>query len=552
MSEGLDLAALSDDELKAKFAEAVKFLRDDRQENQIRYWTPTSPVAAQVFETDARVVGIGGGNRSGKTTSVLALVVACATGVFPESMKHTVDRRFRGPIRVRVICDSLTTTLYPTILPKLQWWKWSGPSPQGGERGHWGLIPPYCLKDRLWEKSWNEKLRILTLVCRDPQDPNIILGESIFHFMSYDQEEGRGTDFHYVLHDEPPPLHIWRESEARVMGVAGRMLLAMTWPDDPAIPVDWLFDEVYEPGMDPSNKEVEWINLYSTDNPHADQAGIAAQSKNWSEEMRRVRIYGQPIRFSNRIHPLFTDTTQHWCHSCGKTCFMDENPNKTGVLDAVVCVNCRGVDVCDFNHVIEFEYQHTWPVVWLLDMHPRKPHVGLWAAIDPSDDIWIVDECSVEGDPTDMKLECNRVEEFHGMNIALRLCDPNMGLSPSSSRRGITWKDAFDEAGLVCELADDAAAGRMVVNQYLKPDKMRGQPRLHVHPRCKETVKSIKRYVWDETKRSLEKEQKQTPKPKGDDQANLLKYLMNWAPTFSSLRGMHTVYHRPGTRRGAY
>jgi hypothetical protein len=33
------------------------------------------------------------------------------------------------------------------------------------------------------------------------------------------------------------------------MRVDGRlMLLAMTWPDDPSIAVDWLYDEVYEPG----------------------------------------------------------------------------------------------------------------------------------------------------------------------------------------------------------------------------------------------------------------------------------------------------------------
>ena len=39
----------------------------------------------------------------------------------------------------------------------------------------------------------------------------------------------------------------WRENEARVMRVDGRMMLAMTWPDDPSINVDWLYNEVYEP-----------------------------------------------------------------------------------------------------------------------------------------------------------------------------------------------------------------------------------------------------------------------------------------------------------------
>jgi phage terminase large subunit-like protein len=190
------------------------------------------------------VLAIGGGNGSGKTEQMLALLVACATGVFPDSMKHLAGKLFRGPINVRIVCESLTTVLYPVMLPKLQWWKWTGVDEPGGERGHWGWIPPYCLKDRQWEKSWSEKLRILTVTCRDPEDLNVVRGESTIQFTSFDQDPSdfASGDFHIVLHDEPPPLAIWTENEARTMRVAGRMLLSMTWPDDPSIPVDWIFD----------------------------------------------------------------------------------------------------------------------------------------------------------------------------------------------------------------------------------------------------------------------------------------------------------------------
>jgi len=547
-----DLAGLSDEEFRVKLAELVKLARDDRQENQLVYYKSVSPMADKVWESDAKIVGVGGGNRSSKTDTTLALLVACATGIFPESMKHLVNKRFRGPIRIRIICDSITTTLYPVILPKLQWWKWSGADQPGGERGHWGWIPPYCLRERLWEKSWSEKFRMLHVICRDPNDHNVVLGESMFHFMSYDQEEGRGTDFHFVMHDEPPPLHIWRESEARVMGVAGRLMLAMTWPDDPAIPVDWLHDEVYEPGMDPSNKKVDWINMFSTDNPNIDQDAIADQSKTWSEETRRVRIYGQPIRFSNRIYPLFTDQTQYWCFSCGKSCFTDKNPNPTGSLDKNLCAICNSVEVVEFNHVKEFDFQENWPCVWVLDPHPRKNHMALWAIVDPWDDIWIIDEISCEGDPTDMKQRVDEIEERYGLNVVVRIADPNMFESPSSSRRGVTWNDSFAEAGLQCELADDSSAGRMVVNQYLKPDQRRLQPRIHVHPRCVNTIRSVKRYVWDNFKRSAEKDVKQVPKEKDDDFANMLKYLMNFNPTYQNMKGLGEVFKRTGKRKGAY
>jgi hypothetical protein len=171
--------------------------------------------------------------------------------------------------------------------------------------------------------------------------------------------------------------------------------------------------------------------------------------------------------------------------------------------------------------------------------------------VDPSDDWWIPAEMSVDGDPTDVRKEVDRIETLLGLTTTLRLIDPNMGRSPSSSRRGIVWQDDFDSAGLVTELADDSEVGRKHINQFLKPDDRRMQPRIHVHPRCTTTISQMKRYSWDEYKRASEKEQKQTPRPKHDDMCTLLKYVKNYNPTFNNLRGMGATIHRSG-RRGAY
>lgn len=555
---GSDLSGLSEEAFREKFAQVLLVARRDRQDNAIRYYRPASPKAAATFESDARVLAIGGGNGSSKTESMLALIVACATGVFPDCFQHLVAKRFRGPIRARVVCQSLTTVLFPTILPKLQWWQWTGVDKPGGERGHWGWVPPFCLRDRQWEKSWSEKLRTLTLLCRDPSDQNTILGESIIQFMSVDQDPAdfASGDYHMILHDEPPPLAIWTEDEARTMRVAGRMLLSMTWPDDPSIPVDWIHDKVYEPSMAPapSNapREFEWVNLYTTDNIHLDQTAVTKQMGSWSEEMRSVRVFGRSIRFSNRVHPLFTDETQHWCYSCGKTTIAEENPNAVIALDRLTCTTCGGVNVVAFNHVRDFDVSEKWPVVWVIDPHPRKPHMGLWVMVDPSDDWWVVDEFMVDGDPTDVRKRVDDIEIRHGLNMQARLMDPNMGASPSSSKRGKTWRGDFDEAGLVCELADDSEVGRKHINTMLKPDDRRLQPRLHIHRRCTNTVSQMKRYSWDEYKRASEKDQKQTPKPKYDDFPTCIKYFANFAPTFHQLKGMSTIYSPRGQRQGAY
>ena len=76
-----------------------------------------------------------------------------------------------------------------------------------------------------------------------------------------------------ILHDEPTKLAIWTENQARTMRVNGRMMLAMTWPDDPSIPVDWIFDEIYEKAQPGAGKSPhhDWIELSTRANRNLDQ-----------------------------------------------------------------------------------------------------------------------------------------------------------------------------------------------------------------------------------------------------------------------------------------
>lgn len=541
------LESLSDEKLHDLIAKALSLQKSDRQENQILYYKPVSSLARSIHECEAKTIGVGGGNGSAKTDTVLAEAVMCATGVFPIELIH-LKNRFRGPIQVRVVCESLTTVLHPIILPKLQWWRWSGADMPGGERGHWGWIPKTCLIDGDWQRSWSEKFRTLRVICRDPETMEMI-GESTFQFMSVDQDSSDFTsgDFHLVIHDEPPSLAIWRENEARTMRVGGRMFLSMTWPDDPAIAVDWIFNEVYEPGINPKEKDIRWFTLSSFDNPHLKQEAVHKQAEKWSSEVTKVRIHGEPLRFSNRIHPDFTDFTKTWCFPCGKSIqpVEDENAKRS-------CPHCASEDIQEYNHVSEFDAAPAWPTIFLLDPHPRKGHIFAWIQVDPSDDLWQIAEGEVEGEPIDVKKVKDRVELELGIRVYQHIVDPNMGASPSGIKREITWQDEFHAAGIMCELGDDSGVGRQRVNAYLKPDPSTRRPRLHVHARCKNTIYQISRFVWDEYKRSLEKDQKQTPKPKYDDHAALWRYCLNSDPQFKLLKYGAPVFRRSGTRSGAY
>ncbi len=525
-------------ELQAHALQILGYQKQLRQDNQLLYYQPVNEKSAAVHTSRAQTIGIFGGNGSSKTEVSLVEAVIQATGLLPYSLREHVNlvSKFRGPINVRVVCESLTTVLHPIILPKLQYWKWTGVDSPGGQRGHWGWIPRASLVGGSWEKAWSEKLRMLRLFYRDPENPEEVMGESTIQFMSVDQDptDFASGDFHLVIHDEPPSKAIWTENQARTMRVNGRMILAMTWPDDPGIAVDWIHDEIAEPGSDPTNTRVDVIQLDTRENPHLDQEAIAAQIDAWDETTVSVRISGASIRFSNRIHPLFTDTPDWWCFRCGTTVLEREG----------ACSRCGSGNVVKFCHVEPFVPSPAWPTLWLVDPHPRKPHMMEWWQVDPRDDLWLVAERDVDGDPVDVARACAEVERELQLTVVARLIDPNMGRSPSGARRGVVWQDEFDAAGLRTDLADDSDVGRKRIDTYLKPDVGTLEPRIRVHPRCTSTIRQMKRYVWDEYRAGQERERKQTPKKKDDDHPTLWKYLLNSDPSFRQLvTGTQIVRH---------
>lgn len=543
------LHELTDDQFRDLMADAVALTAEDRKQNQILFYSPNSARQQEVMDCCARIVGVGGGNRSGKTEVAMVDMVMCATGVFPHSQRHLIKSKFRGPIQCRMVVESLTTTLEPIILPKLMWWRWDGIDQPGGARGHWGWIPKASLIDGEWDRSWSAKLRMLRLLCRDPENPDRVIGESSIQFMSFDQDptDFASGNFHIIVHDEPPKLAQWRENEARIMGVAGRMLLAMTWPDDPSINVDWLYNEVYEPGKTGNVPDIKWFELWTTENKLIDQAAVAAQAGKWSNELNQVRIYGRPIRFSNRIHPIFTDNEQTWCYPCGKSVIpVPQAVNIVGGMPREVCSECGSEQISKFNHVDATPTATGWPTVMILDPHPRKDHVFLWVQITPQDDWIVVADGHVDGDCTEVKKEIDRTESDLSLWVVKRITDPNMGQSPAGQKRGVTWRDEFAAAGLDLDLANDSSVGRQRINTMLHPDPRTLQPRLKFHPRCRDTIYEMMRYSWDNYAKNIERDVKQQPKDTYSDRPSCLKYFANLDITFRLMKDGAPVLH---TRR---
>lgn len=464
-----------------------------------------------------------------------------ATGIWPPELDAVMRPKFRGPINVRIDLQSLTTTLHRALLPKLQFWKWNGLKPQGGPAGHWGWVPRRCLPAGGWERAWREKERELRVACFDPDHPERKVGESAFQFVSTDMDaqDLASGEFDLVIHDEPPPFSHWRENQARVLSVGGRLFLGMTFRDDESIPLTWIIDEVWDPGQPGPGRDpdIECIELDTLENRHIDLEAVRKQADKWDEITRQVRIKGKPIHLSSRVHPLFTEGEATWSFAAGQVVDPVERDGK------LVCPVTGSDDLQTFSHVAEDPVSHSMPTLFFLDPHPRKPHMMIWVQVNAADDLYVVAEAEVTGDAVDVKRRAHEIEVEHGLPVTdwWRWGDPNMLRTPTAKRE-IRWEDEFRDAGLPVQCADDGDVGRARVNEYLRPDPHTRRPRLLVHPRCRGVIHQMKRFAWDNYKKSDERDVKQIPKPKFDDYPALLRYCLNLNPEFATLtRGVPII-----------
>lgn len=547
-----DIPELSDEQLRGLAAQLLPRMGEDRQENQLLYYQPNL-TSLVMHQSPAHKKLIGGGNRSGKSAQILADVAARATGVVPYSLRNVgIDwsTRLRGPLNCRLVCANLDTVL-PKMLAQLQWDQWSGAKPYGGPRGHWGWIPRRCLRDGSWKSSWSEQHKMLTFYYLDEQGEPA--GESTFQFMSHFQaaQSMASVDIDELILDEIPPYEVFLESCARVMGVGGYLYLAMTWPDEPTINVDWVFDELYDKGIPGPFKDpgIDYFEIATADNPNVDQEWVAKQDEQYarvSGARADTRMRGKPMRFSNRVHPLFTDKGEDWyCHECGELTHVDHghcarSRRNSLTNEPYICHSTRVQPLC---HMVDFEFNPSWPVVMVIDPHPRKPKMISYFAVRPDDTVMWFAELEEKGDATDIKIACDAIEREFGMHVRRYIGDPRALAAPHGMDKNITWLDKFHAAGLYVEQANsDMDTGIMTVNQMLKPDEYTQRPKLLIHPRCRGARLQMSRFMWDDWKAGSDKDQKQQTKKKYDDYPAMVRYFANGDFTFHNLmHGMSPV-----------
>ena len=534
------IATLTDPEEIRQLLNVALTARDQaRKANQLNYYMPVSARALQIHLATEKEVVVTGGNRSSKTDSILADTIISMTGIVPlcfqkESPSYICDyprEKIQCPMRVRIVCESLTNTWEPVIKPKLQWDKWNGRGEPGGRFGHWGWIPRSFLFKGSWDESWSEKNRVLTLTC----------GCTI-RIMSYDQDIGDfgGASVHRVIHDEPPPNDIYRENRMRTIDTGGQIYSGFTPSDDPgrALRGSWIY-ELYEKGLDGPAKDpdVKAITLYTEENKILDPAELYKIAKGLTATELEVRFRGGFMHLSGKIYPMYTDVARWWCFKCNNLSLAVKSDS-----GKELCATCAADQITEYINFIEPDTRwYDQPVVFLLDPHPRKPNMMAWVAIDPLDDNCLIHNLEVDGEPTDVRDRVLDFERSRSLFVAARLVDPNMAQSPahSAGRRHITVRDEFDAVGIRCALADDNfQVGMKKLRALVKPDPRTREPRMKIFNTCHLPNKQMKTYVWSEwtAQGNAEKDAKGTPRAKDDDYPTLLRYFANQEYRYSSLR----------------
>jgi len=145
-------------ELEELLDASIRVEREANYSQALRWYEPANPQLIHAHLSPAKIIGVFGGNRSGKSEFGAAEVAILATGIVPRGLGDQYPReKLRGDttrgVRIRVACTDFVNGIEKIILPKFR----------DGDEHHGPWIPPTCLEGGAWDKAWREKTRTLTV-----------------------------------------------------------------------------------------------------------------------------------------------------------------------------------------------------------------------------------------------------------------------------------------------------------------------------------------------------------------------------------------------------
>ena len=434
-----------------------------------------------------------GGNRSGKTTCLVAEIIHAALGFRPfllKTTKHTLEIdpttlpvRFRfcngagrpvvPPTRTLVVANGLDKGIGSVIIPKLR--DWGGPYIEKDIKGGAGTI-----QGIMWRNG------------------------SRTDFGSYDQDPSKfeGTSYHAIAFDEPCPRSVWIPCRRALVDSLGRAWWALTPISEP-----WIFDELYTRAVE-GDRDYYACDVTFFDNKFRQKDPEFIESL--TDEEAEVRIYGRFRHLAGRVYKEFS----------------------------------RDV------HLIEpFDIPEDWPRWHVVDPHDRKPFAMIWAAIAPDGTIYVYREWPDDRRYEQMRSSDMDIPAYAKLIAALeakdyvtfRVMDPAFGRQVKAVHF-LSLAEEFARYGIFFDtnVSNDIRQGHLKVKEYLAYDRKKpigplNKPRLFFFRNLRNMIWSLEHYIWDEGKRTG-RGLREKPREIGKDHCDALRYLCMCEPRYAYAR----------------
>lgn len=409
-----------------------------------------------------------GGNRSGKTHGGVVEDIWRLQG------RHPYRAVPEAPTRGRIVCVDFNQGINGIIIPKLK-----------------QLIPPSLLIGGSWEKSYHTQEKVLTCA-----------NGSTLELMTFEQkiEAFAGTSRHWIHYDEEPPKAVYNECQARLIDTDGDAFLTMT----PLLGMTWVYDEVYLPGLEERDEDIDVIIVSMDENPYLKPEARERYLKTLDPEERKSREKGQFVSMGGLIYKTFNTDTH-------------VIPYTPEVL----------AEVRKYQIYTGMDHGYNAPTAWI------------WVGVAADGTIIVFDEhYKSEMLVSQHSEHVKKLEADLKIKVFLRVADPAL-----AQRQGVTGTSIQTEYainGINLSLGNnDVKTGIIKVQQYLGINPNTNKPYLLITENCVNLIKEMKRYRWKTytSKKIIDANNPQEEAHKKDDHlCDALRYLVGFMPDLAPAR----------------
>ena len=355
--------------------------------------------AMHVHASNAPMKIVGGGNQSGKTTTMTIEDLIKGTGELPFALRGVfpVERlpKKGERQRIRVICEDYTHGILNHNLPAMRQW-----APKG------------CLINGSFDDSWSEKRQTLTLV--DPKAKEIC-GEIEFMSNQAKVETFQGPPLNRVRFDEEPDKPIYDENLLRFVTTELDMGFGMT----PTKGLTWVYNDLWTQSEGPQGARIATFQLCSVINPKANLKSLREiVSKIHEYDRRKMRLLGEWVSLSGLIYGAVFKKRIHVV-----------SPERLGLSQgSYLKCSCPHVVADRNNDPMRAEHKPgcrflNWMIFSGLDPHTVKATAAVFLALDRNG-THVLDACyHRKASTAHMKRDLRDLR--HGYRYTYTVCDPS-------------------------------------------------------------------------------------------------------------------------------